>query len=94
VAWALHLIGNTAAVSPSGDSAAAAGALDEALAIARELEMRPLEARTRLVLGRLHGEAGRRASARGELTRAISDFRDMRMTPWRAEADALLARLA
>jgi DNA-binding SARP family transcriptional activator len=93
-AWALHLIGSSVAVRTPLDTAEAENALVEALAIASELEMRPLEARTRLGLGRLHLAAGRPGPARVELTRAIADLRAMGMTLWLADADALLGRLA
>lgn len=93
-AWALHLIGSAVALHLPLDTAAAEEALAEALAIACELEMRPLEARTRLGLARLHLDAGRAGRARAELARASADLRDMGMTFWLADADALLARLA
>jgi hypothetical protein len=94
VAWALHLIGSAVALRSPLDTAAAEPAFAEALAIARELGMRALEARTRLGLGRLHLDAGRAGRARAELTRAVADLRDMGMTSWLADADAFLARLS
>ena len=93
-AWALHLIGSSVAVRTPFDTASAEDALTEALAIAGELGMRPLEARTHLALGRLHVDAGRPEPARAELTHAIADLQAMGMTFWLADAETLLVDLA
>jgi tetratricopeptide (TPR) repeat protein len=92
-AWALHLVGSSVPVRTPADAAAAADTLAGALSIAGELAMRPLEARTRLALARLHLAAGRREPARVELTSAVADLRAMGMAPWLAEAEKLLAVL-
>src|SRR5262245_14685091 len=93
MAWALHLIGSSA-LATSADAAVAEEALAAALAMACELEMTPLAARTRLALARLHLGAGRPGLARAELTRASADLRTMGMALWLAHAEGLLARLA
>jgi hypothetical protein len=61
----------------------------QALWLAEQLEMRPLVARYRLGLGRLHGRVGQLAAARAELEAALLLFRSMGMdTPARwAEAE-------
>lgn len=92
-AWALHLIGSVAGARTPLDAATAAGALEEALALARDLGMRPLEARSRLGLGRIHLAAGRVEPARMELTRAADDLRTTGMALWVGDAESQLGRL-
>jgi hypothetical protein len=70
---------------------AAEATLVEALALASTLGMRPLQARSRLALGRLHLSTGRVREARNDLTHAAEDLRTMGMMLWAAEAEALLA---
>jgi len=62
----------------------------EAGDLASTLGMRPLQARSRLALGRLHLSTGRTREARTDLTQAAEDLRTMGMTLWVAEAEALL----
>ena len=88
-AWALHLIGSLP--TPHAPLDAAEATLVEALALACTLGMRPLEARNRLALGRLHLTTGRHREARGDLARAADDLRTMGMMHWVAEAETLLA---
>src|SRR5262249_20872116 len=65
--------------------------LEEAIAIARELAMRPLEARSLARLGEAHLLAGRRNDAQANLAEAINLFRSTAMHRWLAPAAALLA---
>ena len=65
----------------------------EALGLAEELEMRPLQAHCRLGLGRLLGSAGRRDEALGALDAAATMLGELGMARWLAEADAERARL-
>ncbi|MGH7333645.1 MAG: ATP-binding protein [Candidatus Rokuibacteriota bacterium] len=88
-AWALHLIGSLP--PPHTPLDAAEAILVESLALACTLGMRPLEARGRLALGRLHLSTGRIREARGDLARAAEDLRTMGMMLWVAEAETLLA---
>ena len=60
----------------------------EALALAVEWEMRPLQARCHLGLGALLRTLGRHDEAQGELTLAIEMLRAMGMTYWLPEAEA------
>jgi tetratricopeptide (TPR) repeat protein len=63
----------------------------QALGIAEELGMRPLEARCRLGLGKLYRRLGRGEEARTELTTAVTMLREMGMAFWLPEAEAELA---
>jgi DNA-binding SARP family transcriptional activator len=63
----------------------------EAIAVARELAMQPLQARALVELGQAHLLAGRRKEARPPLAEAVDLLRSMAMPRWRAPAEALLA---
>ncbi len=69
----------------------ASARLEEAIAVARELAMRPLEARGLAGLGEAHLLAGRRKDAQPHLAEAVSLFRSAAMHRWLAPAEALLA---
>jgi tetratricopeptide (TPR) repeat protein len=66
----------------------------EAMTLAEELEMWPLQARCHLGLGKLYGRIGRRDDAHAELTTAVAMLREMGMTFWLQEAEAELARVS
>jgi tetratricopeptide (TPR) repeat protein len=68
--------------------------LRAALALASELEMRPLVARCHLGLGALHRVAGRASDARAHVRQAVDAFRDMGMVSWLEQAEATLTTLA
>jgi len=63
----------------------------EAQALAVELEMRPLEARCRLGIGKLLLETGNRREAGIVLSSAIAMLGEMDMRLWLPEAEAALA---
>ena len=63
-----------------------------ALAVAKELGMRPLQAHCHLGVGKLYAESGRREEARAELSTAIALYRTMDMTFWLPQAEAVLAQ--
>jgi tetratricopeptide (TPR) repeat protein len=86
-AWALRLQAEVAASRKLVDVAHAR--FDEALAMARALEMRPLEARCQLGLASLHHVEGRSAEARTALREAIDLFRGMGTEFWIAQAQRL-----
>ena len=65
----------------------------EALALAEELGMRPLQAHCHHGLGRLYGQTGRGAQARAALATAIALYRDMAMTFWLPQAEAVWAQV-
>ena len=65
----------------------------QALALAEELGMRPLQAHCHLGLGTLYVQTGRPEPARAALTAAIALYRDMDMTFWLPQAEAALAQV-
>jgi tetratricopeptide (TPR) repeat protein len=89
-AWALRLLGMLAARSEPPQSGEAETRLSEALALAEELGMRPLQARCHLGLGMVLQQIGRRDGARAELTAAVAMLSEMGMTHWLPEAEAAL----
>jgi class 3 adenylate cyclase/tetratricopeptide (TPR) repeat protein len=70
------------------DPAGAHARLEEALALAVELGMRPEVAHCHLGLGKLCRRAGKRARAREHLTSATAMYREMDMAFWREQAEA------
>jgi class 3 adenylate cyclase/tetratricopeptide (TPR) repeat protein len=91
-AYALRLLGDIAARREPPESDQAEGCYRQALALAEELSMRPLQAHCRLGLGTLYGRMGRVEPARAELTTAIELYRAMDMTFWLPQAEAALAQ--
>jgi len=63
----------------------------EALALTEELEMRPLQARCHLGLGKLYRRIGRLDESRAELATAVAMLREMGMAFWLPEAERELA---
>ena len=65
----------------------------QALALAEELGMRPLQAHCHRGLGTLYATTGQREQARAELSTAIDLYRAMDMTFWLPQAEAALAQV-
>ena len=65
----------------------------QALALAEELGMRPLQAHCHRGLGMLYATTGQREQARTELSTAIEMYRAMEMTFWLPETEAALAQV-
>src|SRR5262245_19677311 len=65
----------------------------QALALASELGMRPLQAHYHLGLGTLYAMMGRRAEAQTALSTAIGLYRSMDMTFWLPEAEVALTEV-
>ena len=65
----------------------------QALALADELGMRPLQAHCHRGLGTLYATTGQREQARTALSTAIEMYRDMEMTFWLPETEAALAQV-
>jgi tetratricopeptide (TPR) repeat protein len=78
-AWALRLLGKIYTPCGSSSSQQAEGYYRQALTIADELGMRPLQADCHLALGRLDERIGKRADSDARITRAIEMFREMGM---------------
>jgi len=93
-AVALHQLGTVHAHTDPPDVAQAEAHYQQALALAEDLGMRPLQAHCHLGLGTLYGTSGRREEARTELSTAIEMYRAMGMTFWLPEAEAALAQVS
>jgi len=63
----------------------------QALDLAIELDMRPLQAHCHRRLGTLYSQTGQPEQARAELSTAIETYRDLEMTFWLPETEAALA---
>ena len=73
------------------DVAQAEAHYQQALALAEERGMRPLQAHCHLGLGTLYRKIGRREEARAALSTALALYRTMEMTFWLPQAEAELA---
>jgi predicted ATPase len=89
-AYALRLFGEIHAHRDPPEIEQAEAYYRQALALAEELEMRPLAAHCHFGLGSLYRKIGRPEPARTELSTAISMYRDMEMTFYLSRAEAAL----
>ena len=93
-ARALHLLGDIAAQRASPDAALAEAHYRQALTLAKELGMRPLQAHCHRGLGTLYAATGQREQARAGLSTAIEMYTSMDMTFWLPQTEAALAQVA
>jgi tetratricopeptide (TPR) repeat protein len=93
-AWALWLLGEIHAHRQPPEAEPAVTSYREALALAEELGMRPLQAHCHRGLGMLYGMTGQRQQARAALATAVDLYRDMAMTFWLPQTEEALARIA
>jgi class 3 adenylate cyclase len=93
-AYALRLLGEIAARREPPEIMPAEAHYRQALALAEELGMRPLQAHCHLGLGTLYLKLGRAEQARAALSTAIALYRAMDMTFWLPQAEAALAQMA
>jgi len=91
-AYALRLLGDIAAHRTPPDADVAVVHYRQALALAEELGMRPLQAHCHHGLGTLYATMGQREQAGTALTTAIAMYRAMDMTFWLPQAEAALAQ--
>jgi tetratricopeptide (TPR) repeat protein len=91
--YALRLLGEVAARRDPPEAEQAEAYYRQALALADELGMRPLQAHCHRGLGMLYSQIGQQAQARTELLAAIALYRAMEMTFWLPQAEAELARV-
>jgi tetratricopeptide (TPR) repeat protein len=91
-AWALWLLGEIAMHRDPPALALADVHYRQALTLAEELGMRPLQAHCHRGLGTLYAVTGQREPARAALTTAITLYRAMEMTFWLPQAEATLAQ--
>ena len=92
-AYALRLLGGIAAQREPAEAEQAEVQYRQALTLAEELGMRPLQAHCHLGLGTLYATTGQRQQARTALSAAITLYRAMDMTFWLPQAEAALAQV-
>jgi tetratricopeptide (TPR) repeat protein len=90
----LRLLGDLTRRLGANDADQAEAPYRQALAIAEELGMRPLQAHCHLGLGTLYGEQDKRELARQELSKAQALYRDMEMTFWLPQVETALSTLS
>jgi tetratricopeptide (TPR) repeat protein len=89
-AYALHLLGEIAVHHKPPDIEQAKAHYCQALALAKELSMQPLQAHCHRSLGLLYVMTGRREQARAALSTAIDLYHVMEMTFWLPQTEAAL----
>jgi tetratricopeptide (TPR) repeat protein len=92
-AYALRLLGDIAARREPPEIEQGEAYFQQALALAEELGLRPLQAHCHGGLGTFYAKIGRREQARTELSIAIELYRAMEMTFWLPQAEAALAQI-
>ena len=92
-AWLLRGLGDIKARRCFLDVELAEANYGEAIRLAQELEMRPLQAHCHLGLGSLYQQIKRLEKARTELLVAVELYRAMSMAFWLSKAEAALAEL-
>jgi tetratricopeptide (TPR) repeat protein len=91
-AYALWLLGEIAAHRNPPEVKPAVAFYRQALALADELGMRPLQAHCHLGLGTLYLKTDRPEPARAELTMSMALYRAMDMTFWPPQTETALAQ--
>jgi tetratricopeptide (TPR) repeat protein len=92
-ALALHQLGVVHAHADPPNAAQAEAHYQQALALAEELGMCPLQAHCHRGLGTLYAETGQREQAHAALSTAIDLYRAMDMTFWLPQAEAALTQV-
>jgi class 3 adenylate cyclase len=92
-AWALWLLGESTAHRTPLELEPAEDNYQQALALAEELDMRPLQAHCHRGLGTQYAKIGPREPAGAELSAAIALYREMEMTFWLPQAEEALAQM-
>src|SRR5262249_52630357 len=92
-AYALHQLGVVHAHADPPDAEQAEAHYQQALALAEELGMRPLQAHCHRGLGTLYAALGQREQAHTELAAAIALYRAMDMTFWLPQTEAALVQV-
>jgi tetratricopeptide (TPR) repeat protein len=87
-AWTLRLLGEIASHDDPLNAETAEAHYRQAVALATELEMRPLAAHCQFGLGKLYRRIGKREPAREHLTTATAMYREMDMGFWLTQAEA------
>jgi tetratricopeptide (TPR) repeat protein len=89
----LRLLGDIAIYRQPPEIDEAKTHYQQALNLAHELGMRPLQAHCHRGLSTLYSEIGRPEQARDELSKAIDMYREMEMTFWLPQAEVVLEQL-
>ena len=92
-AYALHLLGEIAARRSLPEAEQAEASYRQALTLADELGMRPLQAHCHRGLGTLYTATGQREQAHTELSTAIEMYTSMEMRFWLPETEMALAQV-
>jgi tetratricopeptide (TPR) repeat protein len=92
-AHAYRLLGDVVMRRDPLDIALVEAHYHQALALAEEQRMRPLQAHCHRGLGRLYAMIGQREQARTELSMAIEMYQSMEMTFWLPQTEAALAQM-
>ena len=92
-AYALRLLGKIAAREDPLDIGKAENHYHQALALAEELDMRPLIAHCHAGLGKLYRRTGKQEQAKEHLTTATTMMREVEMGMWLERAEAELKQL-
>jgi tetratricopeptide (TPR) repeat protein len=92
-AHALRLLGEIAAQRQPPEVPQAEAYYQQALLLAEELGMRPLQAHCHRGLGTLYVKTGQREQACTALSMAIALYRSMEMTFWLPQAEPALAQV-
>jgi tetratricopeptide (TPR) repeat protein len=92
-AHAYRLLGEVARHRDAPDVDQAVVHYQQALALAEELGMRPLQAHCHRGLGTLYATTGQREQASTELSTAIEMYTSMDMTFWLPQTEAALAQV-
>ena len=92
-AYALRLLGEIHAHHDPLDVDEVATHYQQALALAEELGMRPLQAHCHRGLGTLYAATGQREQARTALSTAMEMYQAMDMTFWLPQTEAALAQV-
>jgi predicted ATPase len=92
-AYALRLLGEVAAQRHPAQGERAEAHYQQALVLAEELGMRPLQAHCHRGLGTLYAATGQREQARTALSTAIEMYTSMGMTFWLPQTEAVLAQV-
>jgi class 3 adenylate cyclase/tetratricopeptide (TPR) repeat protein len=90
-AWLRCLLGDLLAYSASTDLMQVEASYREALSLARELEMRPVQARCHLGLGQLYARSGNSSVAQSEFRSARELYDTMSMPFWVTKTDTAAA---
>jgi tetratricopeptide (TPR) repeat protein len=90
---AMRLLGDIAARHKPPEHQQAEAHYQHALALARELGMRPLQAHCHRGLGMLYAKTGQQEQARTELSTAMKMYRTMEMTFWLPQVEGVLAQV-